>query len=612
MPLLDAILLADTGTGPRRLRLSNYLDGDGAEAAALEAYAWIKALRHARVGGEPLRQRFTYRGDSLWWFAELYLHKDRTIQTLFEAIRAAEALIDAERPLAIEFERADRTVRTAVAAAGRIRNIRCPRAAAPARRRLAAMDARSAALALTAMLSPRRGRAARHGPPVVAAFVHRAFWSGNTGADSGAESYIGPVLQALEARLPSDGVRHIGLGPPTNFRARRWWRPGPGAPRRIVPIERLAPRSAMRGSWTLWKSRHRIRRDLLSSEDLRKAAMIRGCDCWTVVREVLDGVALLQFPWSARAMDEARAALDALRPAVAVTYAEAGGWGRALALEARRTHVPLVGLQHGFIYRHWLNYRHEPDEMMPPAEGSQDSGFPRPALTLVFDEYAADHLTEAARFPREAVAVTGSPRLDALAREASALTQEAIEAARRRAGASAGEPLILIVSKYTEIRRELPALIAAIRELPDVRAVIKTHPAETPAPYEAVVAHAANVRVLPAAAPLAPLLRGAQLVVTVNSTVAIDSLALGIPALTIGAPNNLTPFVAAGAMAGTSAGEEIGPAIRRVLYDPGFRQQLGTVAAAVAARYRIAADGRAAERSATAILGLAASHITES
>jgi hypothetical protein len=116
---------------------------------------------------------------------------------------------------------------------------------------------------------------------------------------------------------------------------------------------------------------------------------------------------------------------------------------------------------------------------------------------------------------------------------------------------------------------------------------------------------------MPAATPLAPLLRGAQLVITVNSTVAIDGLVLGVPALTIGAPNNLTPFAAAGAMAGAGGREEIGPAIRRVLYDPGFRQQLGTAAAAVAARYRIAADGRAAERSATTILGLAASHTTE-
>jgi hypothetical protein len=73
-------------------------------------------------------------------------------------------------------------------------------------------------------------------------------------------------------------------------------------------------------------------------------------------------------------MDEAGAALDILQPTVVLTYAEAGGWGRALMLEARRRNIPSVGLQHGFIYRTWLNYLHEPDEMQPGAAG--DAGFP--------------------------------------------------------------------------------------------------------------------------------------------------------------------------------------------------------------------------------------------
>ena len=607
---LDTLLLVDSGTGSRRLRLSDYLDAAGEEAAAGEAYGWIKGLRHAIVDGKPLRQRFTYRGDSLWWFAELYLHKERTILTLFRAIRAAETIIEVERPLAMALTRSTAVVRTAVCATARARQIRCTAPRLPsATRRLAVMDARSAGLALAAMASPARMGASSHIERVtVAAFVHRAFWNLD-GANGSAESYIGPVLRALEARVPSGSVGYIGIGPATNFRARRWWRRRPGKAHRIIPVERLAPRSVMRGSWTIWKERHAVRRHLVKSDDMRRAAVIRGCDCWPIIREALAGVALLQFPWSARAMDEAGAALEATRPRVALTYAEAGGWGRALSLEARRRQIPFVGLQHGFIYRHWLNYRHEPDEMAPAAADSSDPGFPTPTLTLVFDEFAARHLASAGRFPPNSVAVTGSPRLDAMVAEAASLSNAAIEQARRDAGARGTEPLILVVSKYTEIREQLPAFLEAIRQLPDVRTIIKTHPAETPAPYERAASGVPHVRVLPAAAPLGPLLRAAQLVVTVNSTVAVDALLLGTPALTVGLPNNLSPFVDAGAMAGTSSPEDIAPALRRTLYDEGFRTQLLTTAAAVAAQYRIMADGRAAERSATAILELAGSHV---
>ena len=51
-------------------------------------------------------------------------------------------------------------------------------------------------------------------------------------------------------------------------------------------------------------------------------------------------------------------------------------------------------------------------------------------------------------------------------------------------------------------------------------------------------------------ADLAALLAVARGVVTVNSTVAIDAMVLGVPALVVDLPNNLSPFVEAGVMLG--------------------------------------------------------------
>jgi hypothetical protein len=600
----DIPILLERKGDSRTVRLRDYLTASDEESAETDGYAWIKSLRHAHVRGQTFRDRFTYRGDSLWWFAELYLHKEQAILTLFRAIRATEALIASEQPLAIRLTDPDAATGTAVGAVAAARGVGCHSGSHSVLKRRALMDARSTALAFTAMASRERPR--RSPDPVtttIGAFIHRAFWKarGEREEDGGAESYIGPVLQELERRQPA-GVRYIGVGPPTNFRARRWWRQPFPATKRVVPIERLVPRKAMRESWTLWKMRHAMRRELTSSEEIRGAALIRGYDCWPIVQEALEGIALLQFPWSARAMDEAAAALDVIQPRVVVTYAEAGGWGRALALEARRRQVPLVGLQHGFIYRHWLNYRHEADEMAPSATQPADRGFPLPALTLVFDDFAAQHLIEAGRFPRDAIGVTGSPRLDAVAAESATLSPDVLSAARREAGAAESDALVLVVSKYSQIRGQLPALLDALRECERVCTVIKTHPAETPEPYQAAAAAVPHVRVLPASSALAPLLRTARVVVTVNSTVAIDAMVLGIPALTVGLPNNLSPFVDMGALAGARSVDEIGPMLRRVLYDEGFRQQLTAAATAAARRFGIVADGRAAERSAAAIL----------
>jgi hypothetical protein len=70
-------------------------------------------------------------------------------------------------------------------------------------------------------------------------------------------------------------------------------------------------------------------------------------------------------------------------------------------------------------------------------------------------------------------------------------------------------------------------------------------------------------------------------------------------------PNNLTPFVEAGAMSGLYEGEPIGPALRALLADEEGRARLLRQSAAFMARYRVGSDGGAARRAAEAIVRLA-------
>jgi hypothetical protein len=89
--------------------------------------------------------------------------------------------------------------------------------------------------------------------------------------------------------------------------------------------------------------------------------------------------------------------------------------------------------------------------------------------------------------------------------------------------------------------------------------------------------------------------------VTVNSTVAIDAGVLGIPTLVIGLPNNLSPLVDAGAMAGVTGAAELGTMLHRILYDEGFRQQLLERCRVILGDAAKAADGGAAARAAQAV-----------
>jgi hypothetical protein len=371
----------------------------------------------------------------------------------------------------------------------------------------------------------------------------------------------------------------------------------------VTPIELFAAWKDLSASRAQWKARRAIARALEESRDLRDMSKLEVLDLWPVLVPELEGIAMLQFPWSVRAMDEAAAALDRLEPRAALTYAEAGGWGRALMLETRRRRIPSIALQHGFIYRHWLNYLHEPDEAQPSPANSDDAGFPYPTRTLLFDEYAREHLEQRGAFPPSALEVTGSSRLDRSVASARRLSDGDRKALRASLGASDSQALVIVAAKHAQMGKSFQALVAAIRARPDVVLVVKPHPAEGPDAYLADARGVENVHIAPAVADLGALTAISSVIATVNSTAAIEAIALDVPALVLNLPNNLSPFVEAGVMTGASL-DGIGAALEGLLYDREMRARLAAARRGFAERYGIRADGAAAVRAADLIVGL--------
>jgi hypothetical protein len=139
-------------------------------------------------------------------------------------------------------------------------------------------------------------------------------------------------------------------------------------------------------------------------------------------------------------------------------------------------------------------------------------------------------------------------------------------------------------------------LIAAIAAMPDVHLAVRPHPGDAPTSYDALLTGLSNGRVVSRSLDPVALMRAARVIVTINSTVAIEAMPLGVPALAMRLPNYLTPFVDAGAMAGTAAPDEIGPALSRLVRDEAVRETLIDNARQFARRYRITPDGRTADR----------------
>jgi hypothetical protein len=243
--------------------------------------------------------------------------------------------------------------------------------------------------------------------------------------------------------------------------------------------------------------------------------------------------------------------------------------------------------------------------MQPSPARPGDLGFPRPERTLLFDAYARRHLETAGGFPPRSLVVTGSPRLDGAAGRISALDEAERARVRTTVGAAPGDRVVLVATKHAQMRRVFRDVVRETATLPGVRLVVKCHPAETGDPYVRDAQGAAHVTIAPASADLAALIGIAEAIVTVNSTVAVDAMAFGVPALAVDLPNNLSPFVEAGVMRGAATAEEIGPALRALLLDEAERCRLSARQRTFVQEFGLAPTGSAADRAAEALMALA-------
>jgi CDP-glycerol glycerophosphotransferase (TagB/SpsB family) len=140
---------------------------------------------------------------------------------------------------------------------------------------------------------------------------------------------------------------------------------------------------------------------------------------------------------------------------------------------------------------------------------------------------------------------------------------------------------------------------------PGLVLLVKPHPAESAEPYLRDARGAPHVHVAPSSSDLALLTAVARVIVTANSTAAIEAMAIEVPALVVGLPTNLSPFVEAGAMAGVSDPAELAGALARVTGDEDERLRLSRGRTAFLERYGMVPAPGTSERAAAVVAALA-------
>ena len=578
------------------------------------AMGWSKAFgKRPILDGQSLRELLTWKGLSLWWFAELYLYHSTEAPDRVRQIETFYRVLEAERPDEVEavgLGTADALLLQRTATACRVLyhgpDAKPPRTLAARVARVSRQSrlntAKGMATAIKATLSGRLpGPPRQDGRETVLFLSHAAFWRERqefAGSESlEYEHYFDRIIPAV-AQEPGLTPFVVAVGPRAAFRRRglgdrvaEWLRlAGPGGP--FVHINRYASFAVFR---ELRRATREIRaawRRLKDSPGMREAFAYRDVNFADLAGPDLAGTLLLQLPWAVRCYEEMRSALRAIRPAVLCLYAESSGWGRAALAASRAEGLKSLGLQHGILYPTYFSYRHQADE----------GECPIPDRTAVFGEAASRLLVAIGHYPPESLVVTGSPKFDALLEAAHRWDRQAT---RARLGVGPGERLLVVASRFRAIREThqsigsaFPGLLTAVEAMEGVRCLVKPHPAEPKGAYEDAIreAGAERTRVVEPGIDLAELLHAADALVTVESLSAIEALVLGRLVLVLNMPTKLRELVESGAALGVAAGADPRLALDALLFDPGTGAALEEARERYLSQVAHGVDGRATAR----------------
>ncbi len=290
--------------------------------------------------------------------------------------------------------------------------------------------------------------------------------------------------------------------------------------------------------------RARAQRDLAKvGADLRAARSFRDLrrasagTAFEALAKTFDGFLRIEMPRFVALVNIATRALDRWKPERFVVFSEYGRWERATVLAARSLGIPTIGCQHGVIHPHHHGYN-LPREAFLGFDGDGHGAAPLPDRLALYGSAYRDLLVSWG-WPADRLVVTGHPRMDRLA---------SLPARADRPGAAPGTilwatqrqgfPHDQCVVEREAMLRSIVALSGESSTGDEVRLVWKPHPNESDADAfaESSPSWSDASRLVTMAGrsdDIFGLIRAADVVVTRDSTTAIEAGHLGTPVVVL-------------------------------------------------------------------------------
>ena len=301
-------------------------------------------------------------------------------------------------------------------------------------------------------------------------------------------------------------------------------------------------------------------------------------------------------------IEMAKRMIEEEKPDLILIVNEYGQFERSLVIAGKLKGVPTLAIQHGNFMLTPGGYMYTKDEIS--SEGSIKSPYcPIPDITAVYGTYHEDILTKVNAYPEDSVVVTGQPRYDILYRANKIYDKDKFVKKYKI------NPNHKIISWTTQCHglsneeniRNFKGVFRTMQNLKDITLVIKQHPGEGKR-YTKMIKDCLNKYNLGMNAVVTPkdsdtyeLLYICDLMITKNSTTAMEAIALNKPVIVLNLSEepDLVDYVEQGVALGVYKEEDFKPAIEKLLKDD---SELAKNRGRYIEKYLYKIDGKATER----------------
>jgi hypothetical protein len=357
--------------------------------------------------------------------------------------------------------------------------------------------------------------------------------------------------------------------------------------RSLMYCSQLIPLSAWRRIIRKTLELRRVWDEIVNVEQNDEMFMWRGISLWVPFQDLLRGYLLKAFPRQVVWVEALKHLFEAYGPSAIVTVPDRHYPARLAIALGKRYQTPSLMVQSALISDHPRYGPVYADKAAVIDEGSRKI-----------------YMTRGSVSPNRLI-LTGSPRWDRFAKRVSAGEDEAAQqSVREQLGLHESDKVVVIATQPMPRRftaAMIKAVSTAVSPLPEVRVVIKVHPAENVESYEPLITSAIptdRVPIIVGRTNLHALLAISDLLVTHSSNVALEAAALDRSVLIVnltGEPDPL-PFVEQGIALGAYTECEAIEWSKRLLSDVTVKESLQRTRQAYMRQNPQLFDGRATER----------------